>query len=142
LPLKCYLDECGERPDSEGADSGRLLQIPCEEILSKYTKPVGEGSLSFLEDVVIETDFGVFKFKKGDAVEAECIVGYRVYLVARPGDRVSPGDAVGFSYSRRGVVRKIKAERGGVVMGVIQDPTSTPERVCMLYTPGGGEDGR
>lgn len=111
------------------------LPIPCEDILTALTEQVNEETLRSRENVVLVLGEDCFIIRRGDPIKAECREAFRVYFVVRPGSVVHEGDLLGFTYSGRGVVRKIKARTGGLIVAVVHDPRSKPERGCAIYHP-------
>lgn len=139
MSLRCYVVtniDALSCSDLDGLTSKNVVyQIPCEEILTKYSELSGESRLKLKENIVIAHERGCFKAKKDEVIGAICREGYRVFFLVKPGHKINRGDTIGFLYSNKRVARKIVSNTVGEVIAIIQSPFIKPERVCAIIGP-------
>jgi len=136
LVTKCYLARNVKTIDcyinqEEGSKEG-FQQIPCEEILTKYSELIDESRLKVEENILIVSNHECFFSKKEEEIKTICREGHKVFFLVKPGEKISVGETIGFIYSGKRVVRKIKAQDNGIVIAIIQSPFTRPEKTCVL----------
>lgn len=120
-----------------------VSQVSCEEILTKYARFVQDTHIELLVNALFHSDTYCFKAIKGQKVRIICEEGHKVFLFVKPGDEMRVGKTIGYTYSSKRIVRKIKGKEKGIVIAVIQVPMSRPEKICVLLkTTNGEEDGQ
>jgi hypothetical protein len=123
--IDCYVNQ-------EESPKERLQQIPCEEILIMYSELIDESRLKVKENILIVSNHECFFSKKEEEIKTICKEGHKVFFLVKPGEKISVGETVGFVYSEKRVVRKIKAQDNGIVLAIIQSPFTRPEKTCVL----------
>ena len=147
MDTKCFLAKNIETincPHNQAGGPGEeLQQIPCEEILTKYSELLDESRLKLKENIIIVNNHECFFSRREEEIKTICKEGHRVFFLVKPGDAISIGETIGFIYSKKRVVRKIKAQENGIVIAIIQSPLTKPEKTCILLKAlPGDEHGR
>lgn len=133
--IKCFIYRETRPADCNTVydNPSEVSQIPCEELLTNYVTFIDDSTVRLNEGLILLFNEFCFLGERGEELNVLCKEAYRVFFLVKPGSRFYEKTLLGFLYSNKRNVRKIKADGRGIVIAVIHYPMSKPERACILY---------
>ncbi len=116
---------------SDSSSNNCFYEIPCEEIL-KYM--VIEDKPRTTKDILVLLEEKCMVLNKGTELEAIEIIASQVRVIVKEGEKIRKWQPIAYSLSKKGVLRKIKSHKDGILFLSYWDPVSKPSKTIVFLT--------
>lgn len=108
---------------------------PCEEIFRKYIELKSDNEALVQENLILFVGDKCTFLKKGSKLKYFLIEANEISLRVVEGQTLDRWQVVAFTFSKKGIIRKVKIPFSGKLVFIFSDPISKPERYVLLLTP-------